>query len=102
MFMFMLIGMLVLTGCMTAEEIAQRQQEQQWRQAHPVEAAQIDLMKAQAEREDAQAAETYSNMFRPRDSQPTQIKGGCRGVWLGGRYCQICTDPMGRSQTICN
>lgn len=82
MFIFIIMGMLVLSGCMTVEEQARYQAEQEWRAVHPVEAAQKDLM-------EAQTAAEYQNLFKPKYSQPTP-KPRCGYVSVNGRLHHVC------------
>ena len=82
MFIFIIMGMLVLSGCMTVEEQARYQAEQEWRQAHPLEAAQKDLI-------EAQTAAQYQRMFNPIVDQPTQ-RGRCGYVSVNGKLNHVC------------
>ncbi len=91
MYIVLILGML-MTGCEWIKEdirqdMERMQVEQQWRQAHPMEAAHIDLLRGQAEKEDAQAVETYSNLFRPRYQPPQPMLRRlqqCNTMSLGG------------------
>lgn len=92
MFIFILLTILVLpmAGCeWIAEDL---RQEAEYQRQHPVS--------SQEALADAQAAQIYSNMMRPRPYGAPGMnpsRGGCQGVWFGGTYCQMCG-----SQTICN
>lgn len=96
--MFIFIGLIMLVfvqGCETTEQsqnrMAQEQALQEWRQAHPVEAAQIDLMQAQEAYLDAQATETYGNMLKPRAYRaPGTPRSQCRMVSIDGVFHHVC------------
>lgn len=90
MYVLLILGLVVM-GCAEAEphpspwKLEQQRAAYLWKLEHPREAAQmeamevqaqkeqayINLLKQQAAREDAQVMETYSNLFRPRYYQPT-------------------------------
>lgn len=89
MFILLLMAMLVLlTGCETTEQYQHRmaalKAEQEWRQAHPMEAAQIDLMRAQQAQANAQAYHNLFPSYQPPQRQPMPHPRYCNTMNMGG------------------
>jgi Tfp pilus assembly protein PilV len=94
MYIMLLVGMLVLTGCETAEQyqarMAQEQAYQQWRMAHPYEAAQMDLMRAQQAQANAQAYRNLFPTYQPPQRQPMSQPRYCSTMNTGALSSTTC------------
>ncbi len=71
---------------------------QEHRQQH-----EADMERAYQRRRERQSTQQQQDLLQQlQRNQLNQSSGACRGLWVGGRYCQTCTAPNGHQQTICN
>lgn len=87
------LGMVAaLSGCQWYEQTnARLRAEQQWRQSHPMEAAQIDLMNAQAYQAQMQGVQNYVNAMNPAPPPRPMPRTGVRSCYTSNHAGLIST-----------
>lgn len=101
MYVLLILGLLVM-GCQTPEQremlLQQQRAEHLWRLEHPYEAQQLDLLKQQAAREEAESImqagdmwrRSYQNSIRQPQPMPRRQQNCTTMAMGGGMYNTNC------------